>query len=771
VEVGEGAVFDVAGADGDNALEDLVLTGAGLVELSGSGNHDFFNPDDSVFDGKLSLGGCGATLRSPAAIMLESGGTLNVENLADGPAVTFENSDGFVLKKTGNDSVKLSSIPEDVTRLKVEAGALAIAPAAPAENLTDKYTQIPIIDGGFESALAAIENMDEGKGVLYAADMSKSDDCRWTYTWNGAATCYIVDWHRWTGKDLGDTVKTQWNFTMPPPEGNCSLMIRAGGNVDGHAVALSKDSYRLDAGLYEIRFFLSGRQDETYLGQIFSARLIDSSTKETKANFGDVMFTDIQGFKEFRLRAELAESGSYKFDLRSHGGRLGIILIDDLRLYKVAPSFANARKWKIPGGDFESATLPLGKHIKRFCTDYTIDGWTFAQSGDWTAGKTPDVGITTLCATNTTVDHGSGVYYNDSRRPAPGSMELCFRNKDASATATFTPPAGRWIVQADIAQFGSYGTNPKLSATVKIGESVVALGTIGAKTRLMKTFSWPASFEVDGTQEVSLTITSSGIANYYNSSGHGLLVDDVVLAGATDLDIMIDGDCESYSSSLLSHSAAEFGGNSGICRSRKPTSAPEAFGTTAIKGDYIRTLENLSALYQDVFFPFAGRYRLSFYVHSRLNNKANYGPNPVRVWIAENGKTNEIGRVDTYNSEWVQRVFDFDIDAPGVKRLALQGCDNPENATHIHEAHVDAISLHQIPAPAKPLTQLPENLKISVAEGASLAVGFSGTNTVRGLKLGNREFRGIVKVSDHPDYLQGEGTFNVVPNGAAVIVR
>jgi radical SAM protein with 4Fe4S-binding SPASM domain len=101
-------------------------------------------------------------------------------------------------------------------------------------------------------------------------------------------------------------------------------------------------------------------------------------------------------------------------------------------------------------------------------------------------------------------------------------MELCFRNKDASATATFTPPAGRWIVQADIAQFGSYGTNPKLSATVKIGESEVALGTIGAKTRLMKTFSWPASFEVDGTQEVSLTITSSGIANYYNSSGHGL---------------------------------------------------------------------------------------------------------------------------------------------------------------------------------------------------------------------------------------------------------
>ena len=771
VEVAENAAFSTSGDNGGDSTSGITFTGSGLVELSGLGGKDIFNPDSTAFDGKLSLGDCSAVLRSPATLNLETGGTLNVDNLAEGPVASFEESGGVTLRKTGKDAVRIASVPDGVTRLKIEEGSLAIVPAAPVENLTDRYTQIPIIDGGFESANADIATMDEGKGVLYAADMSKSENCRWTYTWNGEATCYIVDWHRWTGYDLGGTIKSQWSFTMPPPEGKCSLMIRPGSSLSKNAVALSKDAYQLEAGVYEIRFFMSGRQDETYLGQIFSARLIDSTTEETKADFGDVMFTDISGFKEFRLRTELAESGSYKFDLRSYGGRLGVILIDDLRLYKVAPSFANARKWKIPGGDFETDTLPLGKDIKRFCTDYTVDGWTFHQTSDWTAGKTPDVGITTLCATNTAADHGSGVYYNDSRRPATGSMELCFRNGNARATAIFTPPAGRWLVQAYVAQFGSYGTNPKLSASVKIGDSTIDLGTIGIKSRLMKTLSWPVSFEVDGAQEVSLMITSSGIANYYNTSGHGLLVDDVVLAGATDLNIMIDGDCEGYSTSLLNINSATFGGKSGQCQSRKPTAAPEAFGTTTIKGDYIRTLENLSAVYEDVFFPFAGRYRLSFYVHSRLNNKTNYGPNPVRVWIAENGITNEVGRVDTYNSEWVQRVFDFDIVSPGVKRLALQGCDNPENAQHLHEAHIDAISLHHIPAPAESRSLFPKDVKITVADGAVLAADFSGTNTVKGLKLGNREFRGVVRAADHPGYLQGEGVFNVVPDGTVVILR
>ena len=60
---------------------------------------------------------------------------------------------------------------------------------------------------------------------------------------------------------------------------------------------------------------------------------------------------------------------------------------------------------------------------------------------------------------------------------------------------------------------------------------------------------------------------------------------------------------------------------------------------------------------------------------------------------------------------------------------------------------------------------------MSVAEGARLEVGFEGTNTVRELKLGGVEIKGVVDVADYPEYLSGQGVFNVVPWGTVISVR
>lgn len=775
IEIKDGASVSLDAAKGDVDFNAVGFTGDGAIEVSGNGGILVGNDRSKVFDGTLSLDGGLVTLRSPMAIALSSSGLVTVTNKVTGPEVMVNPDSSGVIVKDGNDDLIMRTLPQSLKKVSVKEGLLSVLPSVP-NNMQDRYLQIPIEDGGFEGFIEDIDKLEEGQGVLTAAKMDESAKGGWTYTWNGAATCHIMNWWRWTGRGTPEnTTRSEWNYATPPPEGSCALFLRAGGSADKDAIALSKKTYDLESGLYELRCFICGRQSETYLGQIFSPRLIDGATKELKAKFGDVMYTDMNGYKEIRLRTTLSESGNYRFEFRSLGGRLGAILVDDVRLFKVTPSFATASKWKIPGGDFETDTIPLGSGIKRFTPDYMHANWNFIQSEKWVEGNLADVGISTVCSTNATADHGKGVYFNDSRRPATGSMELCFRNGNCSAVTVFTPPAGRWQLQGDVAQFGSYGTNPKVSARVKVGDVVHELGMISAKTRLMRRFAWPVSFHVDGTQEVELTLTSSGIGNYYNASSHGLLVDDLVLAGATDVEMMKCGDTEglglNLGYSLQSDSASVFGGVAGICRSRSALSAPEAFGTTVIKGEKMITIENLSALFEDVYVPFPGRYRFSFYVHSRLNNKSNYGPNRLRAWIAADGVTNVVGYADTYNSEWVQRVFDFNVPSAGVWRVALQGCDNPDDEKIIHEAHVDALSLRQIPDISGGLPPFSENCRVSVAEGARLEVGFEGTNTVRELKLGGVEIKGVVDVADYPEYLSGQGVFNVVPWGTVISVR
>ena len=201
------------------------------------------------------------------------------------------------------------------------------------------------------------------------------------------------------------------------------------------------------------------------------------------------------------------------------------------------------------------------------------------------------------------------------------------------------------------------------------------------------------------------------------------------------------------------------------------------FRTTVVKGKYFITVENLSVIYEDVALPSAGTYRYTFYVHSRLNDKTGtYRHNPLRFWVEKKGSgvTNVIGQVDCYNSDWVQRFFDFTVDDAGTYRLALQGCDNPTAASkHFHEAHVDAISVKQIVRGKRgEEATFDPDLKIRVAEGAKLRLDYPGTNRIAVLSLGGRGRGGVVTAETDPDYVSGPGALEIVPDvGAIILVR
>ena len=771
VHIAEGATLKVDANEADFAEPRLSLTGNGTLLKTGAHSFTYDNDSPEAFDGTVSMDEGSIVLRAPAAVAVSGPGTITSERTVDGPTVSVAAAaGGKALRKDGGDIATIRSIPSGVERVSMEAGTLSVR-KAPSFRRDDVLEEVPLRDGGFEEYAAVFDSNDSG---VIGGGKVKIANGGWGYF---SGTCYVMDFDRWMelGKGMDSASLSAWNLYTHPPEGKCALVLRIGNLTTTDDTVVRSETIALEAGTYELRFQMSGRQADDYRGQIFRARFVgETGDNGVKAELGDVMYQDITDYTYCRLRTKIADAGNYRIELRTLHGRNGLIILDDMHLFKVKPSFSGSARWNIPGGDFETDSIPQGRDCKRFSVEHTHPGWTFTQSSAWTAGKRAEVGISTICTTNGAAGYGTGVYYNNSRRPATGSMELCFSGSGCQAETTFVPPAGTWQLQGDLARFGSYGVYPKVTATVTIDGADKDLGTLSPLSRLMGPMAWPKSFMVDGAQSVTLRLAASGITYYDTAASHGLLMDDLVLVGATDLELLSGGDCENVDSgnTMKTTSATAIGGVAGRCRVRTPNESNAAFGTRTIDGSRMVTIENMSILYEDVTLPFAGRYRLSFYAHSRLNSKTgNYQPNPLRAWIAADGVTNVIGYADTYNSEWVQRVFDFSVPTAGVWRVALQGCHNPDSASAIHEAHVDSISLKQIPEAADRTPPFPEKCKIAVAEGARLETDFTGTNTVRGLRLGAVMLSGIVEVADHPEYLGGRGAFCIVPGGTIVSFR
>ena len=66
---------------------------------------------------------------------------------------------------------------------------------------------------------------------------------------------------------------------------------------------------------------------------------------------------------------------------------------------------------------------------------------------------------------------------------------------------------------------------------------------------------------------------------------------------------------------------------------------------------------------------------------------------------------------------------------------------------------------------------LPADLSVEVASGATLALDFPGTVKIRSLRLGNRHPGGIVSAETHPDYISGTGSLEVPPPATVLTLR
>lgn len=776
VELKSGSEFIVAADAGTTVTNFFGLSGAGTAIKSGAGDLVYKDYHSATHDGVFDIQGGKVTLLSDSGIKTAAGEAVSVSNPAGGRIVEVTSATAGELVKTGDDVLKVNGMPAGVETLRVNAGTFVVRPKPVADGFSTSTYEIPVPNGGFEDFKDwIIEGTAEGDGLRQIG--KDKTVCNWkqcTDIYNHAML-----WERWTGTSTAAGInnkRSTWSFDTQPPEGKCAMMFYH--HADRPSVLESSSVTLPETGAYEITFYIAGRETSSYYGMVLNCLLVDQSDTSKSYDFGSAVQTHQNGYHQVKLRLESVPAGIYflRFTLPVYtnvnvtsgpSGKAGPLVLDDIHLFKVPDDPMLTKRWKIPGGDFETF---LGDKCTSSTTPAALDGWTFTQqSGYPDNGQRPGARLTTYatCEGN----WWTGRLFNDSRAPDANSVELLLSASGAAAETTFRPPAGRWQLQGDYAKLGSYGLTASVTLSVTIGGTTTTLGTLSPSARMMQRFALGESFETDGNTDVTLKIVGKTITYNTGSNVSGVLFDDLFLAAADDRELFKNGDCEDLTASLKTYNASSVAGHSGVVRQKKPSESYAAFGTETIDGSWFADLENTSAIYEDVYFPFVGRYRLSFYLKSRANAKSaesSWGPNPLRVWIAKGAVTNELARFGSYNSYWVQRTVDIAIDEPGTRRIGLQGMNDTST---IREAHIDSISLRQLNGTYDFAPPFDAETVIRVAEGSKLRTDFNGTNTVKKLVLGGHSLHGVIDPADHPDYLEGTGKYFVEETGLLLLFR
>ncbi len=356
----------------------------------------------------------------------------------------------------------------------------------------------------------------------------------------------------------------------------------------------------------------------------------------------------------------------------------------------------------------------------------------------------------------------------------------------ASLSTTFTPPAGTWRFRADFAFVRTDNNAPysyTIAASVRIGETDVALGSVNTQSRALLPRDWPTAFSVDGATPVTLTLTGGAAGESLGQA----LVDNLVLAAVGHENLLAAGGFESMTPWHVEQTPKPMGNGSRITGSQQRSYSDATssgfvhFGTDVFEGSGYFSLVNDDTVWQSVNIPAPGLYRFSANLASRrevndVDNNLNNGRNPVAFFVAQDGVTNWLGRTDEVAlTNFNEYAFMAYVPAAGVYDVGLKGqivWDGNDSHRVDRTTLVDGVQFYRVEA-ERPL-ELPPKLEIEVAAGACLSLDFEGTNEIQRLVIGGQSRVGVVSAADCPELfgtLSGPGAFFIRPRGTVLILR
>ena len=752
-----------------------------------------------------ALGGGTTTLKCEAVLPVAAGTVLTAgEGYVGTDVIEADAAPGNVdLVKTGLQKVTLRTVPSGLRRITAQQGVLALSSAYAT---TNREVYASITNWNFDCVLDAESLKEKSK-----------------YGWQGHywalpgfSDSYPELVRQRGQKDDGSWVDSNWY--MYKGQGWDRLIDNGYAALRG-ASALSTTVKIPEAGDYELSFDWSRLlvyarlrvmigPDLDHMRDVGYVIDIDSTQQDRPENLNGYL---TWSRRSFRLNALPAGDQVLMFrsDADGSGNYRSTLLFDNVVMKKLPDDNA---LWELVGGDFEGLTtnntFAAGKVAadRKFGPDYTLDDWECVQpEGAWAIAPATS-GMTSTNADGKTPQYFG--YYSPllDRCDRPGHAQLVMGNKDGYAQKRISLPAGEWKLMADLVPFrktDDMGTElrrksdaAQLTASAQVGDAAaVALGTVSADgTRAKFDQQWTTSFVVpDGGADVLVKLQLT-------SANAGAVVDNLRLVrvtGADAGDLVTDGEFNSGATTWKTD--ASLNGQGEFFKWTR-ASANNSVATTAAEynccyphhdgatSGKFALIGDCASVYQDVTFPAAGLYRLTYYTRSR-NNWSNpgevrmsWGRNRLLAYTAANGKTNtiDIALVDTTN--WVQHAAVFKVDAPATVSFGFRGLNVPtskdaldgaDNGGRDKAAFFDGVSIVKVDADVCEPVSLPPDLSVRVAQGAKLQLGFDGTIDVNEVKLGGRRATGVVNSETYPDYVFGPGALNVTgdPPGMILLVR
>lgn len=811
VTVATGAVAAVANASALEFPTSAVthVDGVGTLQKTGAGELtlDHRSLDLADYEGELDLAGGSAFVRrgSVPALKLAGGDAVmfgaTSKTGASNTSVAGYELYGFGLVKTANgvasnrieksgaEEIRVHSIPEGVEQLNVKAGDFTLAATHAGNLVADGVLYATIPNGDFEQTFTP--NSSYNRRTLTTSSAVN----HWKGGSGSGVTAFIAE--NYSPSDTGSS----------SPHGRATISpfpIRQGFNalsIGNNGYAYTEEAVFPRSGYYEMTVLESSRFHradgatlanpgyDVMIGESWNSAV--AVARRAVANAGN--------YAEVKIPLGYVEAGTKTFGFKGPQWSSGTtLLLDDVKVRFVA-----GRKplgiVAIPNGDFESvtnATIAAGGsnnqaiYPARTATNEATD-WTFDNSN----ATVPSAAVVaSYCSPVISSANGSATSgtelmpYGDLADGVAGSFHLSLCGNTGSAKTSFAVPAGTYRLKGKVAQWGGKvnGTdfrneNPSVLARVTVGGEATALGTVATADHRMLEFVWPNAFTVasDGIVELSLSAVAAADAVLVDD----LRLENVASGNGSDAELVTNG---SFELDGASNGGATFEGwtrfsSTSDFASVWPTvvnpqydysvapgnNTPNQFGQTPYDGVAYARIFNNGGIYQTLVLD-PGLYRLSFATHSRGNT--GYGRNPIRAWLGDSSGNlvAEIGETKVDSVADIEHVWHFRVATRGTYRLYLQGTDywkaQYASDSRQHCTMLDGVSLRKV-RDELAAPELPDTLKIVVAEGARLRLDYDGTVDVGRLLLGGNGVRGMVSATTHPDYIQGRGVLNVTGKG------
>ena len=735
-----------------NALRDSFITGDGTLMVADNAA-DLLAMPNFDFAGLFDIGGGTYSLGNLFALMMFDGDRITVSQ--DGyrlptASLTSDAGVGQVVKE-GSGPALFTRIPETVGTVSVNGGTLRLAAPPRKQN--------PIVPGSVTEVVFQNPDFEEMGPTTNAEYKSEQMVAHWNLVGVKNGThCAIFIGGDGTGSGWG-TTGTPYQSPLPTPDGGMALMLK------GDASAWTSIDIPTD-GIYDISFLSAPRNG-------YGNRMFDICIGPSADNLVTVGSFTVSDFvwRPFRVRTPLLKAGAnQQFWFRNWAeGTDKAVAVDCIRMTLVTDLAPGTIP--VPNGSFELRGASFADSTLR--TNNLAAGWTLTQTNGWTSG-TPSAAFTTPNMDSLLL------YRFDYGHNHSGNVQLMLGYTGSKAETTFTPATGGvYRLKGLVANYRSGQKRQNttyVNAKLTSGGTVKDLGTLAVSVYRLTEMEWPNAVNVAAGEEVTLTLESrdATVMDAFT------LIDDLELTPAVEKadELLAAGGFET----AVWHLTQLYTKPSGVGASSRfayptSTSAPayiNAYGTERYEGNYMYYLVQNDIIWQQIEFPSAGLYRLSYFGHTRKDNITGKGLNPVKAfWVAEGSTvTNWIGTATPKSTNFVECVFTFKVPSATRATFGLQGGTEPTNGNQgDHTTVLDGVSLKRVFSENDGLPDLPEGLVMRVAADAKLSLDYDGTLELRALYLGGHAARGLITSATHPQYVSGVGEIYVKPRGAVFTIR